>query len=289
MKKVLVIGSSNVDYIIRTKKFPDRGETTFSESFEYAIGGKGLNQAVAASLTGAETTFLTALGNDNNLDYVLNELSKYNLNVKPIIKNTSTGTAIIMVEDESGENEIIVNSGANKKLDKTDIDNNIELIKNHDYILLQLELDIKVIEYIIKIAKKLNKIVILNPAPFSILNKDVMELCDFVTPNEGEYQKLLESNIKLNNVIVTMGSNGSKLITKDKEIKIPAYKVLAVDTTGAGDCYNGTFVGFLAQGYEISDALNLASYASALSVKKVGAAKSYPTKDEILKLKAFNN
>lgn len=288
MKKVLVIGSSNVDYIIRTKKFPDRGETTFSESFEYAIGGKGLNQAVAASLTGAETTFLTALGNDNNLDYVLNELSKYNLNVKPIIKNTSTGTAIIIVEDESGENEIIVNSGANKKLDKTDIDNNIELIKNHDYILLQLELDIKVIEYIIKIAKELDKIVILNPAPFSILNKDVMEMCDFVTPNEGEYQKLLESNIKLNNVIVTMGSNGSKLISGDKEIKIPAHKVLAVDTTGAGDCYNGTFVGFLAQGYEISDALNFASYASALSVKKVGAAKSYPTKDEILKLKASN-
>ena len=282
MKKVLVIGSSNVDYIIRTKKFPDRGETTFSESFEYAIGGKGLNQAVAASLTGAETTFLTALGNDNNLDYVLNELSKYNLNVKPIIKNTSTGTAIIMVEDESGENEIIVNSGANKKLDKTDIDNNISLIKEADYILLQLELDIRVVEYIIKRAKEFNKTVILNPAPFNILDKDVMSLCDYITPNEGEYQKLKEANIKLNNVIVTMGSNGSKLITKNEEIKIPAHKVLAVDTTGAGDCYNGTFVGFLSLGYDVKEALNLASYASALSVKKPGAAKSYPTKDEIL-------
>ena len=283
MKKVLIIGSSNVDYIIRTKKFPDRGETTFSESFSYAIGGKGLNQAVASALTGADTTFLTALGNDNNLDYVLNELSKYDLNVKPIIKDTSTGTAIIMVEDETGENEIIVNSGANKLLDKTDIDNNINLIKESDYILLQLELDNKVVEYIIKKSKELNKIVILNPAPFSILNKDIMEMCDYVTPNEGEYQKLLESNIKLNNVIVTMGSNGSKLISGDKEIKIPAHKVLAVDTTGAGDCYNGTFVGFLAQGYDIEKSLNLASYASALSVKKPGAAKSYPTKDEILK------
>jgi len=282
MKKVLVIGSSNVDYIIRTNKFPERGETTFSKSFEYAIGGKGLNQAVAASITGADVTFLTALGNDNNLDYILNELAKFNLNVKPIIKDTSTGSAIIMVEDLSGENEIIVNSGANKLLDIADIDNNINLIKEADYILLQLELDIKVIEYIIKRAKGLDKTVILNPAPFNVLDSDVMSMCDYITPNEGEYQKLMDANIKCNNVIVTMGSNGSKLITKNEEIKIPAHKVMAVDTTGAGDCYNGTFVGFLSLGYDIEKSLNLASYASALSVKKPGAAKSYPTKDEIL-------
>ena len=161
MKKILVIGSSNIDYTARTNTFPNRGETVVGNSFKQSLGGKGLNQSVAASLTGADVTFLTALGNDFGSNFIINGLKDYNINLHPIIKESTTGSALILVEEQTSENEIVINGGANVLLDKSDIDNNINLIKDCDYILLQLEIKIDVIEYIIKKAKEFNKIVIL--------------------------------------------------------------------------------------------------------------------------------
>ena len=293
MKKILVIGSSNLDMTLRCNNFPKPGETIACNSFNLSIGGKGLNQAVAASLTKANVTFLTALGNDRNKDYILDNLKDYNLNIKTIIKNSPTGNAIILVEEETKENEIIITGGANQELDKNDIDNNIDLIKECDYILLQLEINIDTIKYIISKAKLYNKEVILNPAPYQYLDNDILENVGYLTPNERELSSLTGEddymegaktllNKGVKNIIVTLGSKGSVLVNKDEVIKIESHKVNAFDTTGAGDSYNGVFLGFLSQGYTIKESLSYASIASALSVTKKGAAKSYPKKDEIL-------
>lgn len=295
MKKVLVIGSSNVDLVMRTKRFPNPGETIMCESFKQNLGGKGLNQAVALKLSGADVTFLTALGNDNNKDFILNELKKYDLNVKPIIKNSSTGTAVIVVNSTNSENKIIVDGGANILLNKEDIDNNIDLIKEADYILLQLEINRDVIEYIINIAYDLGKTIILNPAPYKDIDINVIKKVTYITPNLGELGQIIKeydnhvdkayqlNDLGVKNVIVTLGSKGSFYMSKYTAINIKGFVVKAIDTTGAGDCYNGVFVSFLSQGYSLIDSLNYASKASAISVTREGAAKSYPTLNEILK------
>ena len=195
-------------------------------------------------------------------------------------------------KSETGENEIIVNGGANVLLNNEDIDNNIDLIKDSDIILLQLEINIEVIKHIIEIAKKYNKIVVLNPAPFKALDDYILSNLDYITPNETEIEKLShyndldkDINILLNkgvkNVIVTLGNKGSKIVNKDYCKTIKSYKVNAIDTTGAGDCYNGTFVGYLAKGFNLIEALEYASKASAISVTRHGAAASYPSEDEI--------
>ena len=294
MKKVLVIGSSNIDYSARVDEFPNRGETKVGKTFKTSLGGKGLNQAVAASLTGADVTFLTALGNDFGESFIRTKLSDYNVNLVPIIKETTTGSALILVEDKTSENEIIINGGANMALNNKDIDDNIDLIKECDYILLQLEIDTDVIEYIVKLAKEFNKTVILNTAPFKPISDYVLTNVDYLTPNKGElanlagiYSDSLEVNISylldkgINNLIITLGEEGSLFVNKDVRLKVPAYKVKPLDTTGAGDCYNGFFVGALAQGYDIKNALDLASKASAISVTKEGTVTSYPKIDEI--------
>ena len=294
MKKVLVIGSSNVDFTTRCNTFPKPGETVMGSSFMMSLGGKGLNQAVAASLTGADVTFLTALGNDSNKDYILNELKKYKLKVKPVLKDSPTGVAIITVEEKSSENEIIVNGGANLKLSKEDIDKNINLIKESDYILLQLEIDLETLEYIVDLCYDNEKVIILNPAPYHELSENILSKVTYLTPNENELKALADNlsddfltngkavlRKRVRNLVVTLGKKGSCLIN-DEFMRINSFNVNSVDTTGAGDCYNGVFVGFLSQDIDERISLTNASYAAALSTTKVGASSSYPSKEEIL-------
>ena len=295
MKKILVIGSSNVDLIFRVDKFPNDGETILATSFEQNLGGKGLNQAIAAKLSGANVKFLTAIGNDSNGKYILNEVKKYGLDIYPIIKDCETGSAAILVNNQNSENQIVVSGGANIKLNKEDIDNNIELIKECDYLLLQLEIPLNVIEYVIKLADIYNKEILLNPAPYKNIDLNILKKISYITPNEGELYQLVNhysndyvknTNVLLNlgikNILVTLGKNGSYLVNDTTKFKMESIKVNSIDTTGAGDCYNGVFLSFLTQGYSIFDSMKYATIASAMSVQKIGAAKSYPTKEEIL-------
>lgn len=292
MKKILVIGSSNIDNTLSVDSFPNPGETIVANDFNISLGGKGLNQAVAASKMGGDVTFLTCLGNDNYKDYIIGKLNKYNIKIKPIIKNSSTGSAYIFVNKDA-ENEIVVHGGANVLLSKKDILENIDLIKETDYVLIQLEMPIDTVEYIIKISKELKKTVILNPAPYKNIDINVLKNLDYITPNEHELKSILNNqssyldnaialvNLGIKNVIVTLGNKGSLLVNKEKTIKIDSFKVSAIDTTGAGDCYNGAFVSFISQGYQIEKALNLASKASAISVTRKGAAISYPNLSDL--------
>ena len=297
MKKILVIGSSNIDYTYVSDSFPLEGETLLAKECFTNLGGKGLNQAAAAAKLNADVTFLTCLGNDANKDVIINAAKELNINIVPIIKNSPTGNAFINVNSKTKENKILVFGGANVLFTKQDIDNNLDLIKQSDYILLQLEIPLDVVEYIVKIAKELGKITFLNPAPYVPLDDELLKNIDYITPNEGELKLIannfsddylenarhVQSKFNINNVIVTLGDKGSILINKEKIIKIDPYKVDAMDTTGAGDCFNGTLLAFLSKGYSLKDSLNKASLASALSVTKLGALKSYPTLEEIEK------
>ena len=257
MKKILVIGSSNIDNTLSVDSFPNPGETIVANNFNISLGGKGLNQAVAASKMGGDVTFLTCLGNDNYKDYIIGKLNKYNIKIKPIIKNSSTGSAYIFVNKDA-ENEIVVHGGAN-----------------------------------VLFSKELKKTVILNPAPYKNIDINVLKNLDYITPNEHELKSILNNqssyldnaialvNLGIKNVIVTLGNKGSLLVNKEKTIKIDSFKVSAIDTTGAGDCYNGAFVSFISQAYQIEKALNLASKASAISVTRKGAAISYPNLSDL--------
>ncbi len=297
MKKVLVIGSVNVDHTTYFKNLPQDGETLVGQDYKSAIGGKGANQAVAASLSGADVTFLCAIGEDDNARKIQKELAKFPM--KKIYHKTTkqTGIATILVNSTTGQNRIIIVPGSNAEL-KEDIVRKYEnLIAKCDYLLLQLEIPMDTVKACLELAKKHNKVTILNPAPASNLSFEILGLVDYLTPNESEletisemhcdneedYIKAAQSLIEkgATNVVVTMGDKGSLLVCGNSHIRIPVYPVTIIDTTAAGDCYNGVFVSYLSQGYDVEDALNKASIASALAVTKYGAISSLPTKDEI--------
>ena len=295
MEKVLIIGSSNVDYLINVNSFPKEGETIHSNSLEISVGGKGLNQAVAAKYSNSFVSFITSLGNDDNKNLIENFLKETKIDYHIIESSYPTGSAYILVNSKS-ENEIVVNGGANLKIKYQDIDKYDYLIQESDYILLQLELSLEITKYIIDKAHSFNKKIILNPAPCKKLDIELLKKLEYLTPNQGELKDLADNysfdyieNAKyliskgVKNIIVTLGSNGSCLINKDKIIHIDPYKVNPIDTTGAGDCYNGYFVSLLSQGYDIETSLKIASKAAGLSTLKRGAAKSYLKIEDVLK------
>lgn len=300
MKKkpvIAVVGSSNVDLVIRTSRHPSQGETVFGNKFFMCPGGKGANQAVVASKLGAKVNFISCVGNDFFGDLIIKNLKKEGIETKSIIRTskTSSGIALIIV-DKKGENSIVVSPGANYKLNKKDIEKHKSLIFSSDILVLQLEIPIPVIQYTIKLAKKKNIPVILNPAPAKELSEDLLEKVDILTPNEIELQKLTGEKLKsmssikkasyklinygIKAVIVTLGKKGALLVSKDFCKLIPSIKVKAIDTTGAGDAFTGGLAFALVKGKGLKEAVYFANIVAALTVTKIGAQSS-PTKNEI--------
>ena len=295
---IVVIGSSNVDMIIRGDRIPKPGETIIGGKFYKAAGGKGANQAVAAARAGGRVTFLSRVGNDvfgqEAIQGYRND--KINVNYVKVDQTESTGIALILV-DSKGENCISVASGANMKLDKSDIkDANVEL-DNADVVLMQLETPIETIEYIIKSLKNKQVKTILNPAPALKISDDLLAHLTIITPNETEVELLtgvtvndekdalkaskilLDKGVK--NVIITMGKKGAFLHSELGSILIPSFEVNALDTTAAGDTFNGAFAVAVAEGKALEDAVKYANAAAAISVTKMGAQPSIPLKNEI--------
>lgn len=291
---VLVIGSSNVDISVFVDHLPQKGETLLGKSMQTSFGGKGANQAVACAKLGAKTTFLSALGDDDYAQNILTYLDSLNIETKYIKKSTSqpTGTAIISV-DEQGQNTIVVISGANMECDSEYLKAHDELIKTHDYILLQMEIPLDAIEYAIHRAKELGKIVILNPAPANPdLDPSILGLVDYFTPNEHELVMMAKSDdfdesvtvlreLGVRNLLVTLGDKGSRLINESEDTTLESYKVKAIDTVGAGDCFNGAFVSALDRNLDVIEAIKFANKASSIAVTLPGAQESIPILDEI--------
>ena len=298
MGKIVVVGSSNVDLTAIVKTLPRPGETIGGASLLQANGGKGANQAVAAARLGGEVLFLTSVGDDNHGHMLESQFSSDGINVSKMkfVKDTPTGVALIFV-DANGENCIAVAPGANNLLLPSDIDAAEEYIKDADYLLIQLEIPMETVQYAVDVAYRNNVKVVLNPAPMCMLSEDILSKIYLITPNETEAEKLTGvvvnnmenamlavSKLKskgVKNVIITLGSQGSYMDFENVKEHIEATKVVAVDTTAAGDVYNGALVAALSEGQDPVQACKFASLASAISVTRKGAQTSVPYKSEV--------
>ena len=298
--KIVVIGSANTDMILKVPRIPKTGETVLGGSFSTAAGGKGANQAVAAARAGGEVTFIARVGKDMFGAMVIEGFKRDGINTEyvHITRNTPSGVAVIFV-DERGENSIGVALGANSLLLPADIIDAKDVIESADILLMQLETPLETIEVAASLAHARGIPVILNPAPAQQLPDSLFPLISVLTPNESEtaYLTGMQMDIKdfetasmageilqkkgVETVILTLGSHGAALVGSDKSVHIPTYQVKAVDTTAAGDVFNGALAVRLAEKASFQEAIQFANAAAALSVTKLGAQPSAPMREEI--------
>ena len=285
--KICVVGSSNIDQISYVEKIPGDGETVFGSSYQMGFGGKGANQAIMASLLGAETYMITCLGEDVYADMTIENYKKNNINIDYLqTVPGSSGVAPIWV-DESGQNRIIVISGSNDHIDAEKAIQALSEIEDLKIIVGQFEIPLEVTERVFSFAKENNITTILNPAPAKIPSENLLSLTDWFIPNEVEFATISKmdafidenlinyGNSLSGNLIVTLGDKGAATIDKDSVIKIPAPSVKSVDTTGAGDAFVGAFAYGLASGLTPQDAIKLAIDRASNSVTKPGTQISY--------------
>ena len=286
--KVVVVGSINVDMTFYTPRFPADGETVFGTKQKTGTGGKGLNQATAASRAGADVTFIGRVGDDFLSSIPLSLMQNEKMDISSVIKteNTATGCADIQVNTESGENRITVIRGANEWLTANDVYAAEKAFVECSCVLSQLEIPDEAVLAAKELAKKYNKPFILNPAPMREIPDGLFDGVDVLTPNETEaayfsdfsaeeYEKSADKLLSFGakTVIVTLGKKGSYLKNADIALSIPAIPQKAVDTTGAGDAYNGGLSAAIAEGSTLENAVKFATATSSLSVTKHGAAE----------------
>lgn len=274
MKSVVVIGSINIDLFVTTNQIPQVGETLHGIDFNLFQGGKGANQAVAAARLGAPVSFIGAVGDDENGQLAINSLKTESIDTScvKVISGISTGVANVI--SCQGDNSIIVVEGANGYVNSDFVATYEEKIKNSDIVLLQNEIPFSGVKKAIEIANKYNKTIIYNPAPFTEETNEVSELVSYCTPNEIESIDIGSKD----NLIVTLGEKGVRF----KDIVYPANKVEVVDTTGAGDTFNGALCASLAKGNSIEDAIQYGINASGLAIQKAGAQTGMPYEKEII-------
>ena len=289
-KKICVIGSSNIDQFSYISEFPSSGETLIGDSFETGFGGKGANQAVMAGLLGADVYMISCLGNDIFGDSTINNFIENNVNVDHIQRvKVSSGVAPIWV-NAKGENKIIVIPGANNEIDANKAKASLQEIENVSYLIGQAEIPMDVNHDVFDYAKQNNITTVFNPAPGKILKSTFLKKIDWLIPNENEFQiisgldvtdeNILEFSKTIPcNLIVTHGEKGVLYVEDDEIIKFKAPKVHAIDTTGAGDAFVGSFVYALTKDLKVDDAINLAIDKASLSVTKRGTQSSYSSSE----------
>lgn len=294
MGKIVIIGSSNTDLVVKTEHIPASGETVMGNNLMIASGGKGANQAVAAKRLGGDVVFVAKLGKDFFGDNIFSLLMEEGFAPQYLMReeDSASGVALVTV-DKAGENCIVVATGANYYWTKNDVDRVREEISTAEIVLLQLEIPMDIVRYIVDIAYSFGVKVILNPAPVACLDDDLLAKLYMITPNEAECRRicgteddfvrnakvLLDKGVK--NVVVTLGGKGSAIVSRNGVKMIPARKVKVVDTTAAGDTFNGALCVALAGGRELEDAVRFATDAAAISVTRPGAQPSVPTLDEV--------
>jgi ribokinase len=303
MKKpsIAVLGSFNTDMIIQLARIPRPGETLLGGDFTSTAGGKGANQAVAAARSGGRVTFIARVGNDMFGEQAIAGFKREGIHTGHVItdKSAPSGVAMIFVAKD-GENSIAVAGGANAKLSSADVKNAADSIRSAAMLVAQLETPLEAIETAAGIAAKAGVRFILNPAPACPLPDSLLKLVSFLTPNETEAELL--TGIKVadkagaskasaalrargaDTVIITLGSRGAFLADASGEQLIPGFKVKGVDTTAAGDTFNGALAVALAEGMTAAAAVRFANAAAAISVTRMGAQASAPSRKDILKL-----
>ena len=297
--KIVVFGSFVVDLTSWAKHLPVPGETVKGSVFKMGPGGKGSNQGVAASRAGADVTLVTKVGNDVFGKIALDFYKNENMTTEYVFLDDEkeTGTALIMVDETVGQNQILVVSGACDNITEAEVTRTHKLIDEAEIVLLQLEVNMDAIERVVDYAHAKGKKIVLNTAPARKLPESLLKKLDIVTPNEIEAGILTDTKVEteadaekaaqilmkkgVKNVVVTMGKNGVFVMTPDRKEMIPSMPVKAIDTTGAGDAFNGGFVTALSEGKDIFEAARFGNAVGALSVTKIGTAPAMPHRSDI--------
>jgi ribokinase len=287
-----------MDLVVTCDRFPEPGETIFANSFSRFPGGKGANQAVAAARLGAHVRFLGKMGSDGFGDELARSMARDGVRMEGLLRVSDhpTGTALITV-DASGQNKILVVSGANVALTPADIQQSRQLVLSANVVLLQLEIPVSTVEKAAAMAKDAGATVVLNPAPAQPLGDELLSVVDYLTPNEHELEQLsghrvsgtddLETAARrlldkgVGAVIVTRGQEGVLFVSRERVKKIPAIRVTAVDTTAAGDTFSGVFSACLSNGDNPDEAVKTAICAASYSVTLPGAQPSMPSQSEL--------
>ena len=293
MANILVVGSINMDLVVRVPHSPKPGETVLGGDFETFPGGKGANQAVAAARMGGNVTMIGRVGNDNFGDTLIQGLLENDVKTTHVIKDSDAPTGIAMIAvAPDGENMIVVAPGANSKVSLEDISNTRELMRQSDLLLLQLECPLEIICAAVDLAKVYQVPVVLNPAPAQPLPKSLLGNVDYLTPNQTELTQLTdESDINrainkiqgwgMENLIITLGPNGARVISGGLDKHLPAHEITAVDTTAAGDAFNGALAVALAEQKPLIEAVRYGMAAGALAATKHGAQPSLPMREAV--------
>jgi ribokinase len=298
MKKIVVIGSSNVDLLMKMDHLPEKGETVTDSEFFQVYGGKGANQAVAAARADGNVAFVNCVGEDAYTPQMVQNYKDDGIDTRFVFKEKgiASGHALIMIGGE-GMNYLSVAPGANYKLTPQKIDEALPVLDEAAMIVMQYEIPEETIKYVIDLANRKNIPVLWNCAPARAFDSSYIPKINILVLNEVEAgflagvpvenetdaekaaQKLVDSGVE--KVIITLGSKGAFVVTKTEKVSVPAFKVEAVDTTAAGDTFCGAFAVALVEGKSLKEALQFASAAAAISVTRIGAQPSAPTRMEI--------
>ena len=290
--KIAVIGSINMDIVMKVPRLPQKGETLLVEEYLTVPGGKGANQAVAAARLGAAVSMIGALGMDAFGDTLLKGLQDNHLHTEGILRTGSaSGNALITV-DTQGDNTILVYPGANSDVSPVWVEEQKALIREADWVMLQLEIPMESVQAAATLAKHLGKKVLLNPAPAASLPEELLPLVDILTPNETELELLtgvagIDEGAEMmlakgvSTVVVTLGARGSLAKTPETTVQAAPYAIDAVDTTASGDASNAALVVALCEGKEMTEALSFANAVGALTATQLGAQRSLPTRKAV--------
>ena len=298
-KPIVILGIFVADTAYRAERQPKMGETILGKSFVLGPGGKGSNQAVAAAMAGGKTHFITRLGRDAFADIAQATWARAGVIPEVTIDADSyTGAAYIFIEDATGNNAIIVAPGAAGRVSTADVDASRALIESAAIFLTQLEQPIPAAQHALKIARAAGVTTILNPAPAAHLSDDILALCDFITPNETEAEALTGLPVTsipqaetaadvllakgVGTVIITLGANGALYRDRTRSVHVPVISAgPVVETTGAGDAFNGGFAVALSEGQSVIDAVRFGCATAGISVTRPGTAPSMPSRAEI--------
>ncbi len=283
---IVVVGSLSTDFIVQADRMPDKGETILGTNFSTAFGGKGANQAVAAARLGSETAFVGAVGDDVFGEKLIKNLKENSIFCENMetFTDVASGTAHINIYDN--DNSITVVPGTNGMMTVDVVRKSHDLIKQADYVMLQNEIPMDTIKHVIDFCHENGVKVIYNPAPFLPIDLEYLEKCTLVTPNELECKALFGEDVESavakypNQLIVTMGDKGCLYHNGEAQVMVPSFKATPIDTTGAGDTFNGALAAFLVKGESLKEAIRSANMAASLSIRKIGAQGGIPTLEE---------
>lgn len=284
---ITIVGSINMDIVVQMDTFPKQGETILGQLFTTIPGGKGANQAVAAARLGSDVQIIGALGQDSFGKELRQKLNEENINTR-FVQSTQTSTGIANILLYENDNRIIVVPGANFDVTPDVVENARSVIEQSKMVVMQLEIPVETIEYTLKLCKELNVPVLFNTAPAANFNIEWMPYITYLTPNETECALLFGDDLETaletypNQLIITLGADGARYFDGEKHVHVTGYKTKAVDTTGAGDTFNGALAYSLTTGQTIEEGVSFANFAASLSVEKFGAQGGMPNLEEVL-------